>query len=62
MLETDSNLFVDNIIQSLLKEYSQIDKQMEGSRFSFTFVGSLSIRSDKVNEPKGSSYIESLNG
>ena len=32
---------------------------MEGSRFSFKFVGSFSIRHDKVNEPKVSSYTES---
>ena len=27
---------------------------MEGSGFSFKFAGSLSIRCDKVNAPKGS--------
>ena len=57
MLETDSDVFVDKVIKSFVKEYNDIDKQMEGSLFSF--VCSLSIRCEKVKEPKGSSYIES---
>lgn len=32
---------------------------MEDSGFKFKFVGSLSIRCDKVNQPKDSSYTES---
>lgn len=51
VLETDSNLFVDNVIYWLVKEYSHIDKKMERSGFSFKFVGSLSVRCDKENEP-----------
>ena len=31
---------------------------MEGSGFNFEFIGSLSIKCDKVNVPKVSSYIE----
>ena len=58
MLETDSNMFVDGIIKSFIKKYNNIDKQMEGCRFSFEFARSLSISCDKVNEPNGSSYIE----
>ena len=54
-----SDLFVDDIIKPFKKEYNAIHKQMEGSGFSFEFVGSLSIRCDKVNELNVSSYIES---
>ena len=43
----------------LFKEYNSIDKQMEGSRFSFKFVGCLSISCYKLIEPNGSSYIGS---
>ena len=32
-----------------MNEYNDINKQMEVSGFSFKFVGSLSIRHDKVN-------------
>ena len=59
MLETDSNVFVDDIIKSYVTKYNNIDKQIEGTRFSFEFVRGLSARCDKANEPKGSSYIES---
>ena len=34
---------------------------MKGSGFSLKFLGSLSVRCDKVNVSKGSSYIKSLN-
>ena len=57
MLETDSGVSVDDVIISFGKEYNDIDKQLEGSEF--IFVGSLSIRCDKVNELEGSSYNES---
>ena len=36
-----------------------VDKQMKGSWFSFQFVGSLSIKYDKVNDLEGLSYIKS---
>ena len=32
-----------------MNEYNDINKQMEVNGFSFKFVGSLSIRRDKVN-------------
>ena len=54
MLEISFNVFVDDIIKSFIKEGNEIDKQMDGSRFNVKFVGSLSIRCDRVNEPKGS--------
>ena len=57
MLETDCNVFVDDIIKSFMKEY----KQIAGSGFSFKFVSSLNIKQDKVNEPKNSSYINLSN-
>lgn len=47
MLETDSDVSVDDVIISFGKEYNDIDRQLEGS--DFIFVGSLSIRCDKVN-------------
>ena len=55
MLETDSDVFVGYIIKSYMKEHNRIDKQTEGSRLSFKFVCSFSIRCDKVNEPNDSS-------
>ena len=36
-------------IRIFIKEYNGMDKQVEGSRFSFEFVGSLTIRCDKEN-------------
>ena len=54
MLETDSHVFVDDIIKSFIKRYNGIDKQMDGSGFSFKFVDSSNIRCDKVNAPKDS--------
>ena len=59
LLETDPNVFLDDIIKLFMKEYKYIDKQMEGSRFSFKFAGSLSVTCHKVNEPKASLYIKS---
>ena len=34
---------------------------MEGSRFNFKFLSSLSIRCDKINVSEGLPYIKSLN-
>ena len=66
MLQTDSDLFLLNhlIIKSFIgidkqMEHIGIDKQMERSMFRLKFVISLTIRCDKVNESKFSSYIES---
>ena len=58
-LESDSNVFFDDIIKSTKTKYVDLDKQVEGSVFRFNFVSKLNIRCDKVNEPKGSSYIKS---
>ena len=53
MLETDSNVFVNDIIESFLKrKYVDLDKQMEGSRFSCKFVSNLSIKCEKENKKK----------
>ena len=60
MLETDSAVFVEDIIKRTMNEYPDLDKQMEGSGFSFKFVSSLCISCHKVNVTKVSSYIESL--
>lgn len=59
MLETDFDIVADDIIRSIMSKKNDIDEQGEESRFIFEFVGSLSIRSDKVDEPEGSSYTES---
>lgn len=58
MLETDFNIVADDIIRSIMSKKNDIDEQGEESRFIFEFVGSLSIRRDKVDEPEGSSYTE----
>ena len=34
-----------------MKEYNDINKQMERGGFSFKFIGSLSIRYDKQKQP-----------
>ena len=44
---------------SITNKCNNLDKPMEGSRFTFKFVSSLSIRPEKVNVPKGSLYIKS---
>ena len=59
LLETDSNLFPDDIIKLIMKKYNDIEEKIEGSRFSFTFSGSLGVRCDNVNVTKGSSNSES---
>ena len=59
MLETDFNIVADDIIRSIMSKKNDIDEQGEESRFIFEFIGSLSIRRDKVDEPEGSSYTES---
>ena len=58
MLETDFNIVADDIIRSIMSKKNDIDEQGEESRFIFEFIGSLSIRRDKVDEPEGSSYTE----
>ena len=62
MLETCSDVFVDDNIKSFMKKYRGIDKLMEGNGFSFNFFDSLSIRCYKLNQPKVSLYIESTKG
>ena len=59
MLETDFKIVADDIIRSIMSKKNDIDEKGEESRFIFEFVGSLSIRRDKVDEPEGSSYTES---
>ena len=44
---------------SITNKCNNLDKPMEGSRFTFKFVSSLSIRPEKVNVPKSSLYIKS---
>ena len=48
MLETNSNVFADDFIESIKK--NNIDKQVEGIRFNFKCVSSLRIMCDKVNQ------------
>ena len=38
MLEAGSNAFVNDIIKSCMKENNDMNRQMEGSGFSFKFV------------------------
>ena len=52
MLETDFKIVADDIIRSIMSKKNDIDEQGEESRFIFEFVGSLSIRRDKVDEQK----------
>ena len=56
MLEIEFDVFVYDIIKLFMKEYNDKDTYMEEGAFSFEFVGSISIRCDKVNVPKDSSY------
>lgn len=58
MLETNFNIFADDITRPIMGKNNDIDEQAEESRFIFEFIGSLSIRRDKVDEPEGSSYTE----
>lgn len=56
--QVETEIFIRNIneqtIKSFIKRYNGIDKQMDGSGFSFKFVDSSNIRCDKVNAPKDS--------
>ena len=45
----------------LIKKCDETDDQMEGSGLTFKLVSSLSIRYEKVNNPRASSFIRSLN-
>ena len=45
-------------IKEILK-FEILDKEIEGSRFSFNYVSTLTIKCKTVNEPKGLSYIKS---
>ena len=58
MLETDYDVFIDDVIKSFMNKYIGIDKQMEWHTFSVE--SSFFIKCEKVNEPNGSSYTETL--
>lgn len=61
LLNTNSSVSVDDFIKSIENMYEDIGKQMDRSVFSFKYVGSLSIRLDKVSEEKESSYLKAPN-
>ena len=54
MLEINSNVCVDDSIISFMKEHNDIDKQMDGTRFSVKYVASIiiMIKYDRVIESK----------
>ena len=49
-----------NFLSILLKN-DEIDDQLEGSRFNIKILSSLSSRCEKLNVPRGSSFIGSPN-
>ena len=53
MLETNIAAFAIDIVKQIMKEYPGIAKQVQLSGFSFKFMSSLCIRSDKLNAVKG---------
>ena len=59
MLEINSNVCVDDSIISFMKEHNDIDKQMEGTKFSVKYVGSMisMIKYDRIIESKKKSKI-----
>lgn len=59
MLEINSNVCVDDSIISFMKEHNDIDKQMDGTRFSVKYVASIisMIKYDRVIESKKKSKI-----
>ena len=60
MLETDYDVFIDDVIKSFMNKYSKISKQMKWRKSRFKFESRLCIKCEKVNEPSISSYIETL--
>ena len=44
MWETDSNVFTDDIIKSVLIKYDDIDKQVEGKGFSFLVSWDIKVQ------------------
>ena len=58
MVETKSNVFIDDIINSVISKFNDIDMQMERTEFSIKFMSSLSVRRDKVNITKSPSYMK----
>ena len=61
MQENDSSVFADDVVKEIINKYSDADKQLEGSKFSFTFVSSFSSKSDKMYVPGDTSCISSPN-
>ena len=61
MVETKSNVFIDDIINSVINKFNDIDMQMERTGFSIKFMSGLSVRCDKVNVTKSPSYMKSPN-
>ena len=61
ILETDIDLFVNDIFKSIKDKYKDLDNEMKGSEFSYKLVSKLNIRCEKVNFKEGSSYIKSPN-
>ena len=58
-IEIASDAFVDVIFKSIKNKYEDLNNHMERSEFRFEFVSKLDIRCEKVNIPKGSSFIQS---
>lgn len=58
MVETKPNVFIDDIIKSVINKFNDIDMQMERTGFSIKFMSGLSVRCDKVNVTKSPSYMK----
>lgn len=55
ILEIDTDVFVKDIFKSI-KDYENLDNQMERSNFSFKFENKLNISCEKANVAKGLFY------
>ena len=49
MLSSNIDVLINEIFQSFKGKFEYLEKQIEGSCFSFKFVSRLSIRCQKVN-------------
>lgn len=56
MLSPNIDKTIDEIFESLIKEYDRMDDGVEGGRFNFKFVSSLNFSCENLNLPRKSYF------
>ena len=60
MLSPNIDKTIDEIFESLIKEYDRMDDRVEGGRFNFKFVSSLNFSCENLNLPRKSYFSSHL--